>query len=108
MTLAAAMTTALSGMLAQTTRVGNTANNIANLDTPGYQRRITSMSDMHPGGVTTTTRPSSEPADPAGSNVDMATEMLDLIGAQTAFAANASVFETGADMWDMLLTIKRD
>ncbi len=38
----------------------------------------------------------------------MASEMLDAIGAELSFKANASVFETGADMWDVLMRIKRD
>ena len=30
------------------------------------------------------------------------------IDAGIGFRANAAVFETGADLWDLLLTIKRD
>jgi flagellar basal-body rod protein FlgC len=31
-----------------------------------------------------------------------------MIEAEDSFQANATVFETGADMWDMLVSIKRD
>ncbi|GGF83822.1 hypothetical protein GCM10010924_08980 [Rhizobium wenxiniae] len=43
-----------------------------------------------------------------GYDVDTAGEMIDVMTAEQGFAANAAVFETGADMWDLLLTIKRD
>jgi len=34
--------------------------------------------------------------------------MLDVMTTRQSFAANAAVFETGADMWDMLMSIKKD
>lgn len=43
-----------------------------------------------------------------GYDVDPARELIDVMTAEQGFAANAAVFETGADMWDLLLTIKRD
>lgn len=43
-----------------------------------------------------------------GYDVDPASELIDVMTAEQGFAANAAVFETGADMWDLLLTIKRD
>ncbi|TNM62146.1 flagellar basal body protein [Aliirhizobium smilacinae] len=43
-----------------------------------------------------------------GYESDTAQEMIDVLTAEQGFAANAAVFETGADMWDMLMTIKRD
>ncbi len=46
--------------------------------------------------------------DTPGYDVDPASEMIDVMTAEQGFAANAAVFETGADMWDMLMTIKRD
>ncbi|MEN3145771.1 flagellar basal body rod C-terminal domain-containing protein [Neorhizobium sp. IRAMC:178] len=42
--------------------------------------------------------PSTSPTSPNGSNVDLTSEMLDVLGAEQGFAANASVFETGADV----------
>jgi flagellar hook protein FlgE len=42
------------------------------------------------------------------TDAGLASEMLDVITAEQGFAANASVFETGADMWDVLATIVRD
>ncbi len=43
-----------------------------------------------------------------GYDIDPASEMIDAMTAEQGFVANTAVFETGADMWDLLLTIKRD
>lgn len=43
-----------------------------------------------------------------GYDVDPASELIDVMTAEQGFSANAAVFETGANMWDLLLTIKRD
>lgn len=42
----------------------------------------------------------------AGANPEQA--LYDMIGAKIEYETNASVFETGADMWDVLKTILRD
>lgn len=39
---------------------------------------------------------------------DPAEAMLDLVSAGIGFRANAASFETGADLWTILATIKRD
>lgn len=39
---------------------------------------------------------------------DPAADLLDLVSAGIGFRANAAVFETGADLWEVLATIKRD
>lgn len=43
-----------------------------------------------------------------GYESNLTEDVLDVMQAETGFAANASVFETGADMWDMLMTVVRD
>lgn len=43
-----------------------------------------------------------------GHDSNLTGDMLDVLQGKTEFAANASVFETGADMWDMLMTVARD
>ncbi|MBN9052728.1 hypothetical protein JQ506_20935 [Shinella sp. PSBB067] len=37
-----------------------------------------------------------------------APDMLDLVSAGIGFRANAAAFETGADLWEVLATIRRD
>lgn len=93
---------ALSGMNAQTSRLAAVADNIANADTPDYKRQTVSLiSTSDPAGVET-----SFTSGPEG--VDLATEMLELTEAELGYKANAAVFEAGADLWDVLATIKRD
>jgi flagellar basal-body rod protein FlgC len=78
MTITTMMNTAITGMRTQTSRLGEVADNIANLDTPAYP------------------------------NVDSLAEITDMMEARTAFEANAAVFEAGADLWDVIATMKRD
>ncbi|MCM2476943.1 flagellar basal body rod protein [Rhizobium sp. CG5] len=108
MSLNAMMNNAVSGLQAQTTRLSATSNNVANALTPGYDRSVTSLTSRSLGGVSASVAPSGEPTLPGSSNVDLGTEMLDLIETELSYKANASVFEAGADMWDVLMSIKRD
>ncbi|ANP85720.1 flagellar basal body rod protein FlgC [Rhizobium leguminosarum] len=101
MSISGVTSTALSGMRAQTTRVSAIANNIANSSTPAYARLNTSLTSVVSGGVQAV-------INPTASDVDPATELTDLIEAEQSYKANAVVFETGADMWEMLMSIKRD
>lgn len=101
MSISGITSTALSGMRAQTTRVSAIANNIANSSTPGYTRLNTSLTSVEPGGVQAI-------VEPTASDVDPARELTDMIQAEQSYKANAIVFETGADMWEMLMSIKRD
>lgn len=108
MSISAMMGIALTGVQAQTKRFAATADNVANALTPGYDRRVTSLTSLDAGGVVASVRPSGDATLPGTSNVDLAQEILDMSEAEISFRANASVFETGADIWDVLLTIKRD
>lgn len=109
MSISAITSNALSGMQAHTKSLAATANNVANVSTPGYNRLEASLSSLTSGGVSTSVSPSDNLSGSAGgSNVNLTTELLDSIGAEIGFKANAVVFETGADMWEMLLSIKRD
>lgn len=101
MSISGIANTALSGMLAQTTRVSAIANNVANVSTPGYQALDTRLHSLSANGVQAI-------VSRTDGEVDPATELTDLLEAEQSFAANASVFETGADMWDVLMSIKRD
>ncbi|MBY5365653.1 flagellar basal body rod protein [Rhizobium leguminosarum] len=101
MSISGITSTGLSGMRTQTTRVGAIANNIANSSTPGYARLSTSLTSVVSAGVQAV-------INPTASDVDPATELTDLIEAEQSYQANAVVFETGADMWEMLMSIKRD
>ena len=41
------------------------------------------------------------------SNVDMASELTEMIQAQRSYTANSKVFQTGADLMDVLINLKR-
>ena len=41
------------------------------------------------------------------SNVDIATELTDMIAAQRSYTANSKVFQTGSDLMDVLVNLKR-
>ncbi|MBB3912930.1 flagellar basal body rod C-terminal domain-containing protein [Rhizobium fabae] len=101
MSISGITNTALSGMLAQTTRIGAIANNVANSSTSGYGRLNTGLTSVEPGGVQAVVNQTDQPVDPA-------TELTDMIEAEQSYKANTVVFETGADMWEMLMSIKRD
>jgi flagellar hook protein FlgE len=42
-----------------------------------------------------------------GSNVDLASELTDMIQSQKSYTANSKVFQTGADLLDVLVNLKR-
>ncbi|OLP55093.1 flagellar hook protein FlgE [Rhizobium rhizosphaerae] len=42
-----------------------------------------------------------------GSNVDMANELTDMIASQRSYTANSKVFQTGSDLLDILVNLKR-
>lgn len=102
MSLSIAMTNALSGMQAGANRSAATANNVANAMTPGYGRNTSDLSTAPGGGVSVSV------SNDQTAQIDLGTELLDLADAELAFKANAAVFETGADMWDVLMTMVKD
>lgn len=108
MSISAITGISLSGMQAQTTRLAATANNVANAMTPAYDRLDTQFASAAGGGVTASVAPSRDGTFDDMSNVDLASEMLSLVESEIGFKANAAAFETGADLWDVLLSIKRD
>ncbi len=107
MSISAVMSTALSGMMAQERRATATAQNVANAQTPNYDRLETTFENTDPG-VKANVAPSGNP-DPNGfSNVNLTEEAMDLMQSELAYKANAAVFETGADMWELLASVNRD
>lgn len=104
MSLPGIMNMAVSGMQAQTTRLHVAANNIANTGTEDYRaQQSTTIALPENGTVRTIIREDSE-----GYDFNLSAEFFDTINAATAFTASALVFETGADLWDVLKSMKRD
>ncbi|MBU2486337.1 MAG: flagellar basal body rod protein [Alphaproteobacteria bacterium] len=82
MTISSMMNIALSGMRTEQTRMTTAAQTIAN---------------SGPGAATET-----------AAEIDLANELLTVRQAEIGYQANALVLEAGADLWDVLMTIKRD
>lgn len=128
--MTSAMNIALSGLLANATRVGVSANNVANMASTGsaddpstaYQpQRAVLTSAGEQGGVRVTiqdtepaTVPAFSPSDPNANaeglvalpNVSLEQEMVEQMMAVTGYKANASVIKTLAAMDKALLDIK--
>jgi flagellar basal-body rod protein FlgC len=95
---------AAQGMMAQTKRLAASANNVANIDSVNYRRQSVELTPLDTGGVSATV---TEAATPSADGIDPAAEVVDQIGAARSFELNAAAFEAGADLWDVLATMKR-
>ncbi|MTH63276.1 flagellar basal body rod protein FlgC [Paracoccus shanxieyensis] len=117
-----------SGMRAQANRLRHVSENIANVDTPGYRRKLVSFEEQVDfgranGGVEASpTRldrrelpriyePSNPMADDSGyydgSNVDLVVEVADAREAGRSYEANLRVFEQSRQMGSALLDLIR-
>lgn len=123
--LKATMQQAVSGMQLETHRITVAAENISNVDTPGYQKKllilkaetdpqksfssIKQMLDQTPG--VRDFNPSHPMADGEGyvtmSNVSLVTEMADLREANRTYEANLNAFQQARSMYNSLLGILR-
>ncbi|MDN5568113.1 MAG: flagellar basal body rod protein FlgC [Paracoccus sp. (in: a-proteobacteria)] len=123
-----ALRLAASGMRAQSERMRHTAENMANIDTPGYRRKLVSFEQAtdfgRPTGEVQAGRlqldqselpriydPSHPMADDEGyfqgSNVDVVIEMADSREAGRSYEANLRIFEQSRQMGSALLDILR-
>ncbi|OIP84212.1 MAG: flagellar basal body rod protein FlgC [Rhodobacterales bacterium CG2_30_65_12] len=126
--LSSAKHAAISGMQAQANRLRHTSENIANADTPGYQRKIVAFEQVveagRPTGLVETGPvrldrtalpmiydPSHPMADGTGyyqgSNVDLVIEIADAREAQRSYEANLKMFEQARQMSRGLLDLLR-
>jgi len=117
-----------SGMRAQANRLRHVSENIANVDTPGYRRKIVSFDQVLDGGRATgqvETGPVSldqgalpqiyDPSHPManetgyydGSNVDLVVEIADAREAQRSYEANLKMFDQARQMKRSLLDLLR-
>ena len=121
------LTYAATGMQAQSSRLRHVAENIANSDTPGYHRKVTSFREIAgedgPEGVTTgpvrlDQTPLTRIFDPGhpladetdhydGSNVDLVTEVADAREAQRSYDANLRMFDQARQMTQGLFDLLR-
>ena len=117
-----------SGLKAQAQRLRLLSENIANADTPGYRRKLTSFQAEIDGGRATggveTGKVSLDPRDRQriydpgnplagadgyydGSNVDLVVELADAREAQRSYEANLKMFDQTRQMSKSLLDLLR-
>ncbi len=119
---------AASGMQSQAARLRHVSENIANVDTPGYRRKIVAFEQVLQGGRATgqvDLGPMSmdqselprvfDPSHPMandlgyydGSNVDLVVEIADAREAQRSYEANLKMFDQARQMSKGLLELLR-
>ncbi|VAV92119.1 Flagellar basal-body rod protein FlgC [hydrothermal vent metagenome] len=122
------MSAAASGMRAQGFRIRVVSENIANNDTPGYHRKLTSFNNtfdnktnmnlvsvgrmsLDNSALEEKYDPSHPMADENGivkmSNVDLMIEMADGREASRSYEANLATFQQARQMYSSLLNILR-
>ena len=119
-----ALSYSASGMQAQADRLRHVSENIANVDTPGYHRKLVSFhealdtGEVQVGPVTLDQTQLNKVYDPGnpladatghydGSNVDLVVEMADAREAQHSYEANLKVFDQARQMTQSLYDILR-
>lgn len=122
------MRIAASGMTAQSSRLRTSAENVANVDTPGYRRKLIPFEQVYDAGTDTTRVAAgrlyldrsdltqiNEPGHPLadesgfyeGSNVNLVIEMADAREAQRSFEANLRIFDQSRRMATSLIELLR-
>jgi flagellar basal-body rod protein FlgC len=126
--LFSSMSVSASGMKAQSSRLRHVSENIANVDTPGYRRKVIAFTDQVEGGkktgrvemapvqldkteLKTVFDPGHPMADQNGnydgSNVDLVVEIADAREAQRSYEANLKMFDQARQMSKSLLELLR-
>ena len=122
--LIASMTYSASGMEAQAARLRHVSENISNVDTPGYHRKLVSFQENIDSGTVKTgpvkldRSPLEKVYDPGnpladatshydGSNVDLVVEVADAREAQRSYEANLKIFDQARTMTQGLFDLLR-
>ena len=116
--MTSAYQTALSGLKAFSTKLQSNSNNIANANTDGFKKSMVQNVAVAPQGVKAQTQKVSTPGPgvfqqtDAGmelvelSNVDLATELVNMKLNSTMYKANLKTIESVDDMTATLLDVK--
>ncbi|KDA01839.1 flagellar basal body rod C-terminal domain-containing protein [Hyphomonas oceanitis] len=123
--LKAVMQQAVAGMGLESRRITVAAENISNVDTPGYQKKLLAMQPQIGGADSFAAmkeildetpgerdyQPSHPMADQDGyvtmSNVSLVMEMADMREANRTYEANLNAFQQARSMYSSLLDILR-
>jgi len=97
----------LSGVNAAALGTSVTANNIANANTRDFKAKRLDLEDQVQGGTRPgVLRESQAPLAPEGSNVDLASELTNLITQGGAYQANLKVLQAQSQMLGATLDLK--
>jgi len=91
---------AVSGVQAASTRLDVAANNIANAQTPGFQRQTVHQASQETAGVVTSVGKSEE------IGPDLAADLVEQMSASYAYKANLRTIHTQEQMMGSLLDVK--
>jgi flagellar basal-body rod protein FlgC len=122
--LLSSLKSSAAGMEAQAMRLRHVSENVANADTPGYQRKIVTFDEAMDGGLVETgpvhldQAPGTRIHDPYhpmadetgyydGSNVDLVIEIADAREAQRSYEANLRMFDQTRQMTQSLFDLLR-
>jgi len=116
MALSGILSAAVSGLAYASSKVAASADNVANVNTAGYQAKDVRSSAIATrqragtgyasGGVSSVVRTKPDPTLSGGSNVDLASEFVKIIEATIAYKANAKVIAAGDALAKELVDIK--
>lgn len=116
--MVSAVQAALSGLQAYQTRLANTANNVANVNTDGFKKSRVLLAEQLPQGVAASVERVETPGaqvqqqTPEGydfvelSNVDLGEEMTEQMISRHAFSANLKTLQTADEMTRSIIDIK--
>ena len=114
----AGIQSALSGLQAFSKKIENNANNIANMNTDGFEKNRAVLSAQYPQGVKATMEQVDAPgpfvAEMTGqgyemvqqSNVDLGDEIPDMLLNKHGYAANIKTLQTADQMMQSVIDIK--
>jgi flagellar basal-body rod protein FlgC len=105
---------ALSSMRFATARLERSAQNVANVNTDGYEAQRAVAREQQNGGVSGTTTPTYAPhpafergaEEVLGSNTDLVSETVEQLGAAQQFKASIALLKTDQEMQRSVLDIK--
>lgn len=113
-----ALSSAVSGLTANTTKLAVSANNTANINTDGFKKSRVSLEDAQPQGVQATVEKMDSPGPVVleqteqgetmveKSNVELTEEITSQMLAEYGFKANLKTIQTTDEMLGSLLDIK--
>ena len=104
MSISNVLSTAVSALAANSTRVATSAQNIANVNTDGYLAKDSASPGIVSGQAFGAGALQIEAIEP--SNVNMAKKFMDMIVAKAAYEANAKVLRAGDKMLKDAIDIK--